>query len=160
GRIANRVVQTALSLRESAMAGIRAVWYIAVYGVSALALMGMSDWRLALPTLAWTTGYVLFLCYFVPRMRELSRFSSEGRSLVMARIVDSYTNNLTVKLFARPAQEDAYVRDALLEHQEAVAGYMRTASNFILTLAVMNATLLTATAAAGLWLWGTGQVSA
>ena len=160
GRIANRVVQTALSLRESAMAGIRAVWYIAVYGVSALVLMMLSDWRLGLPTLAWTAGYVLFLGYFVPRMRELSRVSSEGRSLVMARIVDSYTNILTVKLFARPAQEDAYVRDALQEHQAAVAGYMRTASNFILTLAAMNATLLAATAAVGLWLWGTGQVGA
>ena len=160
GRIANRVVQTGLSLRESAMAGIRAVWYIAVYGVGAIVLMMLADWRLALPTIAWTVGYVLFLAYFVPRMRELSKVSSEGRSLVMARIVDSYTNILTVKLFARPAQEDAYVRGALEEHQEAIAGYMRTASNFILTLAVMNAALLTATAAAGLWLWSAGQLSA
>jgi ATP-binding cassette subfamily B multidrug efflux pump len=93
-------------------------------------------------------------------MRDLSKLSSEGRSLVMARIVDSYTNILTVKLFARPAQEDAYVRGALEEHQKAIADYMRTASNFIFTLAVMNAALLTATAAAGLWLWGAGQVSA
>ena len=160
GRIANRVMQTAISLRESAMAGIRAVWYIAVYGVGAIVLMMLSDWRLALPTLAWAAGYVLFLGYFVPRMRELSKLSSEGRSLVMARIVDSYTNILTVKLFARPAQEDAYVRTAVEDHQEAVAGYMRTASNFIFTLAGMNAALLSATAAIGLWLWGQGSVSA
>jgi len=160
GRIANRVVQTGLSLRESAMAGIRAVWYIAVYGVSAIVLMALSDWRLALPTLAWTAGYVLFLGYFVPRMRELSKVSSEGRSLVMARIVDSYTNILTVKLFARPAQEDAYVSSALEEHRDAIAGYMRTASNFIMTLAAMNAALLTATAAAGLWLWSQGHLGA
>ena len=160
GRIANRVMQTAISLRESAMAGIRAVWYIAVYGAGAIVLMVRSDWRLALPTLAWALGYALFLGYFVPRMRELSKLSSEGRSLVMARIVDSYTNILTVKLFARPAQEDAYVRAAVEGHQEAVAGYMRIASNFILTLAGMNAALLAATAAIGLWLWGHGSVSA
>src|SRR5262249_9773094 len=61
GRIANRVMQTAAALRESAMASIRAVWYIAVYGVSALALMAVSDWRLGIPTLIWAVGYVLFL---------------------------------------------------------------------------------------------------
>ena len=160
GRIANRVMQTAISLRESAMAGIRAVWYIAVYGAGAEALMALSDWRLALPMLLWSAGYVLFLSYFVPRMRELSKLSSEGRSLVMARVVDSYTNILTVKLFARPAQEDAYVREAIDGHQEAVAAYMRMASNFMVTLSAMNAALLTATAAIGLWLWGEGSLGA
>jgi len=160
GRIANRVMQTAQSLRESAMAGIRAVWYIAVYGTGAIVLMALSDWRLAMPTLLWSAGYVLFLGYFVPRMRDLSKLSSEGRSLVMARVVDSYSNILTVKLFARPAQEDAYVREAIDEHQEAIAAYMRVASNFMFTLSLMNAALLTATAASGLWLWGEGILSA
>jgi ATP-binding cassette subfamily B multidrug efflux pump len=160
GRIANRVMQTAISLRESAMAGIRAVWYIAVYGVTSVVLMALSDWRIALPTLLWSCGYVAFLAYFVPRMRELSKLSSEGRSLVMARIVDSYTNILTVKLFARPALEDAYVRESVVEHQGAVAAYMRTASNFIFTLALMNAALLLSTAVIGLWLWAKGDIAA
>jgi len=160
GRIANRVMQTGLSLRESAMAGIRAVWYIAVYGAGAIVLMALSDWRLALPTLLWSVCYALFLAYFVPRMRDLSKVSSEGRSLVMARVVDSYTNILTVKLFARPAQEDAYVRVAIEEHQEAVAAYMRVASNFMFTLSLMNTALLTGTAATGLWLWSQGNASA
>ena len=160
GRIANRVMQTAISLRESAMAGIRAVWYIAVYGMTAIVLMARSDWRIALPTLLWSAGYLAFLAHFVPRMRELSRLSAEGRSLVMARIVDSYTNILSVKLFARPALEDAYVRESIVQHQDAVAAYMRKASNFILTLAMMNAALVLATAAAGLWLWARGEVGA
>jgi len=80
GRIANRVMQTALSLRESAMAGIRAVWYIFAYGLSALVLMALSDWRLAVPTALWFAAYIVFLWYFVPRMRDLSRAGSEMRS--------------------------------------------------------------------------------
>ena len=64
-----------------------------------------------MPTVVWSLGYVVFLRYFVPRMRDLGRASSELRSLVMARVVDSYTNILTVKLFARLADEDAYVRE-------------------------------------------------
>ena len=160
GRIANRVMQTANALRESVMAGIRAVWYIAVYGISAFALMAVSDWRLGLPTLAWFLGYLVFLWYFVPRMRDLARASSEVRSHVMARVVDSYTNILTVKLFARLADEDAYVREVIDEHQGAIAAHMRLISQFMFALSAMNAALLTGTAAIGIWLWAQGTVSA
>ena len=160
GRIANRVMQTANALRESVMASIRAVWYIAVYGVSAFVLMAVSDWRLGVPTLLWFLGYLIFLRYFVPRMRDLARVSSEVRSHVMARVVDSYTNILTVKLFARLADEDAYVREVIDEHQGAIGAHMRLISQFMFALAVMNAALLTGTAAIGIWLWAQGTISA
>ena len=160
GRIANRVMQTAPSLRESVMAAIRAVWYIAAYGISALVLMAMADWRLALPTLLWFVGYFFLLRYFVPRMRDLSRASSEARSLVMGRVVDSYTNILTLKLFARMKDEDAYVRDTVDEHQAAMTRHMRVTTGMISTLAAMNALLLVSTGAIGIWLWVQGTVSA
>src|SRR5438477_129268 len=160
GRIANRVMQTANALRESVMASIRAVWYIAVYGVSAFALMAASDWRLGLPTLAWFLGYIVFLRYFVPRMRDLAKTSSELRSHVMARVVDSYTNILTVKLFPRLADEDTSVREVIDEHQGAIGAHMRLISQFMFSLSLMNAALLTGTAAIGIWLWAQGAVSA
>ena len=160
GRIANRVMQTANALRESVMSAIRAVWYIAVYGASAFVLMAVADWRLGLPTLAWFAGYVVFLRHFVPRMRDLAKASSEVRSLVMARIVDSYTNILTVKLFARLADEDAYVREVIDEHQAAIGAHMQLISQFMFWLSAMNALLLTSTAAIGIWLWVQGTVSA
>jgi ATP-binding cassette subfamily B multidrug efflux pump len=160
GRIANRVMQTANSLRESVMSSIRAVWYIAAYGISAFALMALADWRLGFPTLLWFIGYIVFLRYFVPRMRDLAKASSEVRSLVMARIVDSYTNILTVKLFARLADEDAYVREVIDEHQAAIGAHMRLISQFMFWLSAMNAMLLTGTAAVGIWLWAQGTVGA
>ena len=160
GRIANRVMQTANALRESVMSAIRAIWYIAVYGVTALVLMANADWRLGMPTLAWFIGYIAFLHRFVPRMRDLAKASSEVRSLVMARIVDSYTNILTVKLFARLEDEDAYVREAIDRHQGAIGAHMKVISKFMFWLSAMNAALLTATAAVGLWLWAQGTVNA
>jgi ATP-binding cassette subfamily B multidrug efflux pump len=160
GRVANRVMQTAQALRESVMASIRAVWYIVIYGVGALVLMGMSDWRLALPTLAWFAGYVVFLRRFVPRMRDLARASAEVRSQVMARVVDSYTNILTVKLFARLADEDAYVRESIDAHQAAIGAHMKLMSQFMFVLSVLNAGLLAGTAAIGMWLWAQGAISA
>jgi ATP-binding cassette subfamily B multidrug efflux pump len=160
GRIANRVMQTANALRESVMASIRAIWYIAAYGLAALVLMALADWRLAAPTALWFSGYLVFLNYFVPRMRDLARASSEVRSHVMARVVDSYTNILTVKLFARLADEDAYVREVIDEHQAAMGRHMKLISQFMFVLALMNAALLTGTAAIGIALWAQGTISA
>ena len=160
GRIANRVMQTSNALRESVVSTIRAIWYIGIYGLSALLLMAAADWRLAVPTLLWFAGYWFFLRYFVPRMRDLAKTSSELRSLVMGRVVDSYTNILTVKLFARARDEDAYVREVIDDHTVAIASHMRLITRFMGTLAVMNALLLVATAGIGITLWGQGQVSA
>jgi ATP-binding cassette, subfamily B, multidrug efflux pump len=160
GRIANRVMTTAHALRESTMASIRAVFYIGVYGVAAYSLMAINDWRLGVPTLVWFGGYLLFLWYFVPKMRDLARTSSEFRSIVMARVVDSYTNILTVKLFARLADEDAYVRESIDEHQVAMGRHMRLITQFHFSLTVLNALLLVSTATIGIWLWAHGQVGA
>ena len=160
GRIANRVMQTSNAVRECVVSSIRAVWYIVVYGLSALVLMSTADWRLAVPTALWFLGYVVFLRRFVPRMRDLAKTSSELRSLVMGRVVDSYTNILTVKLFARARDEDRYVRDVIDEHTGAIAAHMRLITTFMTTLSALNAMLLVSTAAIGITLWGRGQVDA
>ena len=159
GRIANRVMGTANALRESVVATVRAVWYIVVYGISALSLMLVFNWRLALPMLCWLVGYGFFLRYFVPRMRDLSRVSSEARSLVMGRVVDSYTNIMTVKLFSRAKDEDQYVREAVDEHRDKIAAHMRMTTRFMFTLNVLNVMLLVGTAGTSLWLWQAGQIT-
>jgi ATP-binding cassette, subfamily B, multidrug efflux pump len=159
GRIANRVMNTANSLRESVVATIRAVWYIVVYGISALSLMLVFDWRLAAPMLCWLVGYGFFLRYFVPRMRDLSRVSSEARSLVMGRVVDSYTNIMTVKLFSRAQDEDAYVREAIDGHRDKIGAHMRMTTRFMTTLTALNALLVVGTAGVSVWLWSAQHIS-
>lgn len=159
GRIANRVMNTANSLRESVVSSIRAIWYISVFGLSALTLMLLSHPLLAIPTVVWMIAYTLFLRTFVPRMRHLARLSSEARSEVMGRVVDSYTNILTVRLFARASDEDAHVRDSLAAHEARMAAHMRMSTLFVGTLAVMNTALVGATAVLGVWLWSRGQAT-
>ncbi|HET6432522.1 ABC transporter transmembrane domain-containing protein, partial [Dyella sp.] len=85
GRIANRIMQTGPALRESVVAGTNAVWYIFVYGGSAIFLMSSSDVRLAVPVMLWFLGYAVFLSYFVPRLRDRSREMSEVRSALTGR---------------------------------------------------------------------------
>jgi ATP-binding cassette subfamily B multidrug efflux pump len=159
GRIANRVMQTGPAIRESLVALLTAVWYILVYGTSAVLLLAAADRWLALPILVWFAGYLLLLRIFVPRMRDRSKAMSEVRSLLTGRIVDSYTNILTVKLFARPAQEDAYVREAVDQHTGMFHASLRLNTLFGLVLSSFNALMVTSTAGFALLLWSRGEVA-
>jgi ATP-binding cassette subfamily B multidrug efflux pump len=159
GRIANRVMQTGPSLRESVVIGTNAVWYILVYGSTAIVLLGSRDVWLALPVVLWFAGYAATLRYLVPRMRSRSRRLSEARSTLTGRIVDSYTNILTVKLFARPRDEDAFVRDAVDDHTGLFRRQLRLITVLGIALTLLNAALLVGTAAVAVWLWSRGRIN-
>lgn len=160
GRIASRVMHMPGALRESVEAAIRAGWYIAIYGGTSLVLLGHADWRLALPTLAWFLGYGLLLRRFVPRLRRLAGNNAEAYSALMGRIVDSYSNILMVKLFARQAHEDADARESIEAYDLAQRLHMRMITRFIFGLALLNTALLAGTAGIGITLWLQGLVGA
>src|SRR6202142_1662291 len=149
-------MQTGPSLRESVVAGTNAVWYILVYGSTAIVLMASSDTRLAIPVLLWFVGYAALLRGFVPRMRDRSQRMSEVRSALTGRVVDSYTNILTVKLFARPRDEDAFVRAAVDEHTQTFHKQLRLITLLALCLTGLNASLVVGTGATAIWLWSLG----
>src|SRR6266700_6821826 len=159
GRIAARVMQTGPALRESVVLSIIGIWYILVFGVIAIGLLSAADWRLCLPIVAWFVLYVIVLGHFLPQMRERSRAMSEMRSVLTGKIVDSYTNILTVKLFARAREEDAFVRDAVDEHTEAWRAQQRLATLWNLCLTVMNALLMVGTGTLAILLWREGFIA-
>jgi len=159
GRIANRVMQTGPSLRESVVSGTNAVWYILVYGGSAVVLMASNDARLAIPMLVWFLAYALLLYGFVPRMRDRSQRISEARSALTGRVVDSYTNILTVKLFARPSDEDAFVRSSVDEHTQKFRHQLRLITVFGFTLTFLNAVMVVSTGVMAIWLWSAGHIA-
>jgi ATP-binding cassette subfamily B multidrug efflux pump len=159
GRIATRVLQTGPAIRESLVALITGVWYILVYGTSALFLLASADAWLALPITVWFASYLVLLRAFVPRMRDRSKLTSEARSMLTGRIVDTYTNILTVKLFARAHREDAYVRDAIDEHTGLFYASLRLNTLFSFSLTTLNAMLVTGTGSIAIALWVHGKVS-
>jgi ATP-binding cassette subfamily B multidrug efflux pump len=158
GRIANRVMQVGPALRESMVSATNAVWYIIVYGGSAIALMADSDWRLAMPLVIWFFAYAAALRLYVPVMRDRSRTMSEARSALTGRVVDSYTNILTVKLFARARDEDAHVAEAVGEHTAAFRRQLRLITIFTVTLATLNASLMVGTGTIAIWLLMHGAI--
>src|SRR5947208_7329741 len=159
GRIAARVMQTGPALRESVVLSVLGIWYILVFGTSAVALWSAADWRLGVPVVAWFAVYGWLLARFLPRMRERSRAMSEMRSILTGKIVDSYTNILTVKLFARAREEDAFVREAVDEHTETWRAQQRIGTLWGLSLQIMNALLMVGTGVLALLLWRNGHIA-
>jgi ATP-binding cassette subfamily B multidrug efflux pump len=159
GRVANRVMQTGPALRESVVAGTNAVLYIVVYGGSAIVLMASNDLRLAIPAMLWFAGYATLLRFFVPRLRDGSREMSEVRSALTGRVVDSYTNILTVKLFARPSDEDQFVSSSVNEHTAAFRRQLRLITRFNLSLVALNASMVVATGAVAVRLWTDADIA-
>src|SRR5262244_1984586 len=158
GRISNRVMQTGPAVRQTLVASVTALWYVVVYGITAIVMTAAADAWLTLPIFGWFAGYVALLWYFVPRLRDRSKISSEARSALMGRIVDSYTNILTVKLFARPRDEDKYVRDAVERHTDVFLRAQRLLTMFGTLLNVLNALLIAGAGAIALILWQHGMV--
>jgi ATP-binding cassette subfamily B multidrug efflux pump len=158
GRIATRVMQTGPAIRESLVSLLTAVWFILIYGTSSLILLASADRWLALPVLLWFAGYIVMLRVFVPRMQNKSKVMSEARSMLTGRIVDTYTNIVTVKLFARAKEEDGYVREAIDYHTDRFHESLRLNTLFALTLTVLNSLLVTMTGAFAIMLWRYGYV--
>lgn len=159
GRIANKIIQTAPALRESVVQLVDALWYALVQFGGALVLFAASDWRLTLPLIVWFAAYVVALGYFVPRIKARSTESSEARSMLIGRIVDSYTNILTVKLFAHAEREEDYARVAFTEQMQKWQASLRLITSMELALYTLNGILIVAASALALNLWSDGRVS-
>ena len=159
GRIANRIMQTGASLRESAAQIVDALWYVLIYTATALVLFARADWRLMIPLLAWMAGYVAMMRFFVPRTRARSFAASQARSKVMGRVVDGYTNIATLKLFPDRQREHAYVREALEENLEKVRAMTRLTTAMDSSVTAWNGLMIAGTTGLGMWLWSRGAIS-
>ena len=159
GRVANKIIQTAPALRESVVQLVDALWYAAVQFGGALVLFWAADWRLTVPLLVWLVAYIVALSYFVPRIKKRSTDSSEARSMLIGRIVDSYTNILTVKLFAHAEREEDYARDAFRDQMQKWQLSLRLITGMEFALYSLNGVLIVAASWLAISLWGDGMVS-
>jgi ATP-binding cassette subfamily B multidrug efflux pump len=159
GRVATKVMQTALGVRETVMKLSEVLLYVAVYFTGAIILFASSDLRLTGPLVLWLVGYVLTLRYFIPRLKRLSAEQADARSVVTGRVVDSYTNIATVKMFAHAAREDASARDVMEVMLDNVHSQFRLVTLLTFTLNVMNSLLLFSVTALSIGLWYAGSVT-
>ncbi len=159
GRVAAKVMQTALAVRDVWFIVADILVYVLVYFGSMVAIVGVFNPLVMLPFLVWLIAYIFSLSYFVPRLSKLSQQQADARSLMTGRITDAYTNISTVKLFSHAGREAAYVRSAMDEFLGTVHGQMRRVSQVEIVNHLLNMVLIITTGFLCLWLWSINELS-
>jgi ATP-binding cassette subfamily B multidrug efflux pump len=158
GRIAAKVMQTALAVRDTCFIVGDILVFTTIYFVTMTAVVGSFNAWLLLPFLGWIVLYGSAVSFFVPRLSRMAKSQADARSLMTGRITDAYTNIATVKLFSHTHREAGYARSAMQEFMKTVHGQMRLVSGFEVVNHTLSMLLILSTAGVALWLWTQGQV--
>lgn len=159
GRIATKVMQTSLAVRETVMKLLDVMVYILVYFIAMLAIIAYSDIRLMLPLLAWLIIYTGLQYYFVPKLKSVSTAQADARSTMTGRIVDSYSNISTVKLFSHTQREAHYAQQGMQGFLITVNQQMRLATGLNASVHTLNYTLIFVISAMSIYLWQENAIS-
>jgi ATP-binding cassette subfamily B multidrug efflux pump len=158
GRIATKVMQTALAVRDTWLIVSELLVFVVIYFVTMLAVLGHFDALLLVPFVAWVALYVVALRHFVPRLGRIAREQADARSMMTGRITDAYTNISTVKLFSHTQREAGFARQAMTDFMTTGYRQMRLVSSFEIVNHTLVVTLIVATAGYAVWLWMHGQI--
>ncbi|WP_346795539.1 ABC transporter ATP-binding protein [Halomonas sp. Bachu 37] len=153
GRVSQKVMQTALAMRETVTKLMDLMVYALVYFSGAMLLLGQADVWLMLPLVLWLAGYLIIMVRFVPRLRDVSMAQADARARMTGRVVDSYSNIQTIKLFADTQREQDYARDAMEGFMTTVHRQMRLVTRMSVSLTLLNSLLLTGIAAMAIGAW-------
>ncbi|MHB1101362.1 MAG: ABC transporter ATP-binding protein [Devosia sp.] len=160
GRIATKLMQTSLAVREVMMKLLDVVVFVSVYFIGAVVLAASGDLRLAIPFIIWLVVYALLLRNYIPRLGKVSEEQADARSSMTGRIVDSYTNIATVKLFSHSSREESYARSAMQDFLGTVYRQMRMFNILNVGIYALNLTLLVTVGTVGISLWLEGEMTA
>ncbi|MFB9952262.1 ABC transporter ATP-binding protein [Rhizobium puerariae] len=159
GRVSTKVMQTSLAIRETVMKVLDVFVYVFTYFISMVAVVAAADLRLAVPLVVWIVVYSATVAYYVPRLRKISSEQADARSMMTGRVVDSYTNIATVKLFSHAGREEAYARDAMDVFLKTVHAQMRKVTMFQVLVYFYNCAALFVVGGLSIWFWLDSAIS-
>ncbi|MBT0107057.1 ABC transporter ATP-binding protein [Vibrio alginolyticus] len=159
GRVATKVMQTSLAVRETVMKAMDVFVYVTVYFTSMIIMLATADWRLMIPMIVWLLAYIAIQIYFVPKLKDVASAQADARSTMTGRIVDSYTNIQTVKLFSHSQRETQYAEQGMKGFLNTVYRQMRLVTGFDVAVEISNYILVFSVAALSIYLWLDSAIS-
>ncbi len=159
GRVATKVMQTSLAVRETVMKTMDVFVYVSVYFTSMVVLLAQADIRLMIPMLIWLACYISIQIYFVPKLKNVASEQADARSTMTGRIVDSYTNIATVKLFSHSKRETEYAEKGMRGFLDTVYRQMRLVTGFDVAVEITNYILVFSIGALSVYLWMDNSIS-
>lgn len=163
GRIATKVWQAGQAAGDLIESLIQVVWFMAIYSITTLVLVGQLDWRLAAAVIVWIVAFGLIARHYLPRIRKNAEASAEAGSMINGRIVDSYSNIQTIKLNTVD-DDERYMREGFTCYLAAVFPFMRSLTGVRLSMTALSGVMIVVIAGITIDLWTkdaitVGQVS-
>ena len=158
GRVAAKVMQTALAVRDLWFILADILVYVIIYFLTMIFVVGKFNLILMLPFMTWVLLYIFVLIYFVPRLSKLSRNQADAWSLMTGRITDAYSNISTIKLFSHAGREANFAKVAMEEFLGAVNMQMRLVSWIEIINHFLSMLLVIGTGVVAIWLWSKNEI--
>ena len=159
GRIANRIMQTPPAAGEVVFQVFDAISFSLAYLLGAAVLLAAADPRLLLPLLVWFAFYAALVRWTIRRVGPASQAASDARSTVTGRVVDSYSNIHSVKMFAHHDRELDYAKEAIENTRTTFFYEMRLYTIMDIALVTLNGFLIVGVVGWAMYLWMQGTAS-
>lgn len=159
GRIVSRVWAGGQSTGDLVTSLMESVWFVSIYTVSTLVLIAGLDWRLAFIVLMWIGVFSLLARYFVPRIRFHSRETADAGSMLNGRLVDSFSNMQTLRLFGRHDANDRYMREGFEAFRHTTVMFTRFITGVRASMGLLSGIMITSMAVLCIDLWLDGKIS-
>ena len=159
GRIATKLMQTSLAVREAVLKLLDVMLYVSVYFGGLVVMIASADIILVTPLIVWLGLYVCILFYFVPKLGKVSTRQADARSNMTGRLVDTYTNMSTVKLFSHSRRESDYAQAGMEEFLHTVYAQMRLVTQLVISVWIINVLMVFSICALSVNLWMTAAIS-
>lgn len=159
GRIVTKVWGAGQATGDLLASLLQVAWFMVIYVLSTMALVSALDWRLAMLVGVWVILFAVLARHFVPKVRRGSRNSAEAASMLNGRMVDSYSNIQTLKLFGREEENDRYIRDGFDQFQNAIIPFTRNLTAVRASLSLLSGFMIAAIAVLSIHLWLLGSIT-
>ncbi|MDR3475159.1 MAG: ABC transporter ATP-binding protein [Devosia sp.] len=159
GSIASKVWQSGGAVGDFMVALLQVAWFIGVYAATTLVLVAALDLRLGVAIVAWIIAFSILAYHYVPRMRRASAAAAESASQLTGRIVDSYANIQTLKLFGTAEGDDAFVRSGYDGFIETIRRLARVLVGVRTSMAMLSGLMIAGIGVLCVHLWTEGIIT-
>jgi len=159
GSLASRIAEVSMSSMHALWTITFDFYPLVIKSLVALIILFNASGELALVLSLWLAIYIYVSYLLARRCRVYAQDFAEARSLVTGKVVDSVTNVMNAKMFARRQYEEDYLTDYLnheVDHALRTYWYMEKLRWFQFTAAMV---LMVAMVGYALKIWSEGNMT-
>ncbi|WP_026481005.1 ABC transporter ATP-binding protein [Ahrensia sp. 13_GOM-1096m] len=159
GRIATKILQAGQSVGDFIVTSLQSLWSFMTFIVLTAGVLAALDAWMGVVVAVWFVGYVMIVRYLLPRLRAAGKNNANESAVLNGRLVDIFTNILTVKLFDTGDREHSDVKTAIGNYMGSVTHMTRVITLVRMSVAILNGIMMSAVGVIAVMGWMNGTIT-